>query len=80
MVYKPDDDGTESDLLLQQLVPKSYLVLQKAIKEKVNELRANSKHPIQKKDEFLYDHTCTCTYPSIFIFSQQQFLFKTDGG
>ena len=56
MVYKPDNDGTEntSDLLLQQLVPKSYLVLQKAIKKKVSELKANSKHPIQKKDEFLY--------------------------
>ena len=65
VVYKPDDDDTmnNSDLLLLQLVPKSYLVLQKAIKEKVSELRANSKHPIQKKDEFLYDiHKHTLEY------------------
>lgn len=71
MVYKPEDDGTKNtpDLLLQQLVPKSYLVLQKAIKEKVIELRANSKHPIQMKDEFLYDIQYILQY--IYLFSQQ---------
>ena len=57
VVYKPDDSSAmkTSDLLLQQLVPQSYLVLQKAIKEKVNKLRASSKHPVQEKEEFLYD-------------------------
>ena len=57
VVYKPDDSNAmkNSDLLLQQLVPQSYLVLQKAIKEKVIKLRASSKHPVLEKDEFLYD-------------------------
>ena len=62
MVYKPDDGDAVNtpDLLLQQLVPKSYLVLQKAIKEKVNELRVNSKQLFQNKDEFLYDIYTYC--------------------
>ena len=53
VVYKPDNDVVNSpDLLLQQLVPKSYLILQRAIKEKVTE---QGKFPFQRKDEFLYD-------------------------
>ena len=56
VVYKPDNSTANNlDLLLQQLVPKSYMMLQKAIKEKVNELTANSKHPLQNRDEFMYD-------------------------
>lgn len=73
MVYKPDDDGDNAvnnlDPILQQLVPKSYLVLQKAIKEKVTELKANSKPPFQKKDEFLYDSYtlyCYCVVMAVF--------------
>lgn len=53
------------DLLLQQLVPKSYLVLQKAIKVKVTELTANSRPPFQEKDEFLY--VCCVLYSDIVI-------------
>lgn len=56
MVYKPNDNGmvNNPDSLLQQLVPESYMILQKSIKEKAAELKANSMPPIQNKEGFLY--------------------------
>ena len=64
MVYKPNDNNTvnNSDSLLQQLVPKSYLVLQNSIKEKAAELKGNSMPPIQNKEDFLYVIICMLQY------------------
>ena len=59
MVYKPNETVNNPDSLLQQLVPESYVVLQKSIKAKAAELKANSMPPIQNKEEFLYVIICT---------------------
>jgi len=52
--YKPGKgDNTDGDLLLQLMVPESYLNLQEAIKRKIIEMKENEKPPILKTEEFL---------------------------
>lgn len=55
MRYKPDkeDNAESADLLLQLMVPESYLKLQEAIKMKIIEMKENEKPPILKVEEFL---------------------------
>jgi len=50
--YKTGKEDS-SDLLLNLMVPESYLKLQDAIKRKVIELKESEKPPILKADEFL---------------------------
>jgi len=53
--YKPgkEDNAESADLLLQLMVPESYLNLQEAIKKKIIEMKENEKPPILKVEEFL---------------------------
>ena len=55
MEYKPEMDETDPKALLQQKVPKAYLVLEERVRGKVRELTSKGMPPTMEHSVFVND-------------------------